>query len=252
MISSSNTMKTIEPLVTIVTPSFNSIDTIQRAIDSVGRQTYKNLEHIVIDGGSTDGTGELLSKLDQSTGQWVSEPDNGIAHAFNKGIARASGEIVGILNSDDWLEPDAVESIIGCYLTSDSPDVIFGNLYFPELGKLQRGDSAFSKTIRHYMPTINHPTCFVARRAYHKYGFFDDRLQIAMDFELMRRFFLKGATFCYLDKTISNMSLGGVSNRQLFRRYREMMAITGYHPITAAMSMRSLAGILFRHLAGPA
>ncbi len=239
-------MKRSEPLVTIVTPSFNSASTIEHTIDSICKQTYKHVEHIVIDGGSTDGTQSVIERHGDSIAQWVSEPDSGIAHAFNKGIARACGELIGIVNADDWLESDAVEAVLGCYLANDRPDVVYGDLHLPELDRVQKGDPNFSRLIRYYMPTLNHPTCFVAKHAYFKYGVFDERLRIAMDFELLRRFYLKGATFKYLNRTISNMTLGGASNKQLLQRYQEMLSITGYHPITAVRSFRNLLGIFYR------
>jgi cellulose synthase/poly-beta-1,6-N-acetylglucosamine synthase-like glycosyltransferase len=91
-------------LLTIITVAFNSATTLERTIDSVGRQTYPNIEYIVVDGGSTDGTLDLLRQRDRDIDLWLSEPDGGISDAFNKGIALGRGEFIALLNSDDWIE----------------------------------------------------------------------------------------------------------------------------------------------------
>jgi len=216
-------------VVSVVTISRNSGATIERTIRSVLDQSYPNIEYIIIDGGSTDGTVDVIERYAGSLAHRVSEPDRGISHAFNKGIAAAHGELIGIVNADDWYEAGAVESIVAAYLRA-RPDVLFGDLAFPRLARVQRADPRFAEKIPFTMPRLNHPTCFVTAEAYARFGRFDERYRIAMDYDLLRRFWAGGASFEYVGKVITNMSTGGASSAQLLRRYAEVAEIAGYHP----------------------
>jgi glycosyltransferase involved in cell wall biosynthesis len=222
---------TPRPLVSIITISFNSAATIERTIRSVLTQSYPAFEYIVIDGASSDGTAQIIARYAGSIAHWVSERDSGISHAFNKGIGAAHGQLIGLINADDWYEEDAVATMAASF-ADGSPDVLFGNLRFPDLGRVQRADPDFGRKIAYVMPTLNHPTCFVAADAYRRFGTFDERYRIAMDFDLLRRFHALGATFRYVDHLIANMSRRGVSDRDLVRRYGEVLEITRYHPKT--------------------
>lgn len=200
------------PLVTIITICRNASATLPRTLASVAAQTYPHIEYIVIDGASTDGTADLI-RAHPAVTFWISEPDQGIVDAFNKGLARASGEWVGILNADDWYEPDAIARVLETVKNADA-DVIHGavrywegeisrELYYPCQKKLTRE------------MTINHPSVFVRRSVYEAEGGFDPAFRLAMDYELLLRFYVRGYRFKELGDTIlANMSYGGVSDQR--------------------------------------
>jgi glycosyltransferase involved in cell wall biosynthesis len=216
------------PKISVVTISRNSAATIERTIRSVLDQAYPDLEYIVIDGGSTDGTADVIARHAGSLAHWVSEPDRGISHAFNKGIAAAHGELVGILNADDWYEPGALAAIAAAH-EGGGADVLYGDLALPG-ARVQRGDALFAQKIPYTMPTLNHPTCFVRASAYRRFGVYRERYRVAMDYDLLRRFHALGATFRRVDAVIASMSAGGASHTLLLRRYAELLEIAGYHP----------------------
>jgi glycosyltransferase involved in cell wall biosynthesis len=217
------------PKISVITVSRNSVGTIERTIRSVLDQTYPKVEYIVIDGGSTDGTVAVIERYADSLAHWVTEPDRGISHAFNKGISAARGELIGIINADDWYEPDAVARMAASY-ANGRPDVLFGNL--GREGHVQRPDRRFREKIPYIMPTLNHPTCFVKAEAYRRFGTFEERYKIAMDYDLLRRFHALGATFRYVDHLVASQSRGGLSDTNLLLRYSEVLDIAGYHPKT--------------------
>ena len=113
--------------VSIITVSFNSVKTIEQTIKSVINQTYKSIEYIIIDGASTDGTQQVIEKYKDRISFYVSEKDDGLYYAMNKGIEHASGDIVGIINSDDWYVEDAVENMVVCMLETDA-DLAYGKV----------------------------------------------------------------------------------------------------------------------------
>lgn len=178
--------------ISIITPTYNSQETIIRNINSVNNQSYKNLEHIIIDNKSTDDTVELVKKkyagslLDEKL-KIIIEKDNGISEAFNKGIKAAEGEIVGILNSDDYYYDNTVFERIKEAFRNDKNLFVHGNILFV--------DSVYGTNIRRpllcpittAMP-YNHPTMFFRKSVYDEYGFFDLSYKYAMDFEFVCRF----------------------------------------------------------------
>jgi len=199
------------PLVSIITVCYNSANTLEHTINSVISQTHKNIEYIIIDGGSTDGTQEIIKKYERYINYWVSEKDEGIYDAINKGISVSTGELVGIINSDDWYNDNAVEIIVNEYMSQRENDILHGNsiLHFKESQYLVLPLLDINR-VRYRMP-LNHPACFVTKRAYESYGCFDVKYKIAADYELMLRFYLKGAKFMHVNKVISHMRTGGIS-----------------------------------------
>lgn len=198
------------PLVSIITIVYNGAQYITTAIDSVLNQTYQRIEYIVIDGGSTDGTLDIVNSYGERIARLISEKDKGISDAFNKGLALASGEIIGIINADDFYEPDAVQKAVGSF---QDYDVVYGNLRLWKDGQpdfILHGNHAF---ITNEM-TINHPTVFVRRSCYELYGKFDLLYKCAMDYDLLLRFYVNGARFKYIDATIANMRWEGMSDTQ--------------------------------------
>lgn len=213
------------PLVTIITVVYNNDIYLAETINSVLSQSYDNVEYIIIDGGSTDNTLNIIHQYETKIDYWLSESDRGLYDAMNKGIALASGELIGILNSDDLYFPDTVSTIVAAYQKSQQPCVIYGNLLkFADEYKqvsLHQGnltDSAFkSATI-----SINHPTCFVHHTLYKKFGGFQPEYEVGADRELMMRFHSQGVNFIHIEQTLAKFRLGGTTSVQslskIFRR----------------------------------
>lgn len=207
-----------DPLVSIITIVKNGEKYLGRTIRSVVAQTYKNIEYIVIDGKSTDGTLDIIKRNEQHISHWVSEEDKGVSDAFNKGLAAATGDLIGIINADDWYEPDALESVVK---RLEEGDVFYGNNQY---WKGDQKDYRF-KADHHLLVremTINHPTVFVKRKMYEQLGNFNIDYKCAMDYELLLRFYTARVKFVYLDQTIANMQLDGISDAQWKRGYKEV------------------------------
>ena len=208
------------PLVSIITVVFNGASHIRQTILSVLQQSYKNIEYIIIDGGSTDGTLEIIKEFDSLIDYWKSEPDSGISDAFNKGISFSKGDLIGIINADDWYNPDAVEKIVEAHLLHPR-DIIHGNIQFwtdqSRMIYVFYGNDSFLP----YRSSINHPTVFVPRIIYNKIGLYSLKYKMAMDFEWLGRAKQNGINFYYLNTIIANMRRGGISDQKLFRSYWE-------------------------------
>lgn len=217
-------------LISIITVVFNGEKYIEDTIKSVINQTYKNIEYIIIDGGSTDGTLDIIKKYESKIAFWLSEPDNGIYDAMNKGLRKAKGYYAGLINSDDFYEPDAVQVIVNEIYNMPDVDILFGNINIinPYLNekklqtykKGQKLEKSFS---------IWHPSVFVRKSVYETYGYFDLSYSLAADYELLLRFYKNKCKFRYINKTISNFREGGVSfyNKNLiYERYRIMQTHT--------------------------
>lgn len=202
--------------ISIITVSFNARAKIKRCIESVLAQSYSNIEYIIIDGGSTDGTLQVIEQYKQRIDFFVSEPDKGIYDAMNKGIALATGGIVGTLNTDDVFADTGVLADIAASFKQSGADVVYGNLiYIKPNGDILRiwhsgryKDGAFNWG---WMPP--HPTFYCKRQLFKRFGSYNLEFGTAGDYELMLRFIhLNKVTTFYLDKIIVNMSTGGVSN----------------------------------------
>jgi glycosyltransferase involved in cell wall biosynthesis len=223
------------PSLSIITPVYNGAATIADCLKSVSTQT-KACEHIVIDGGSTDNTLELVRRSGHVS-QLVSESDNGIYDAMNKGIARATGEVVGILNADDFYVDAHVLEKMAHVFEEHSVDAVFADMVYVRPGRLDKvvryysgANFSLKKFAQGWMPP--HPTLFVKRDCYLKYGYFKTDYQIAADFELLSRFMVKHRiSYRYLPEVIIKMRTGGVStrsfnsnlvlNREILRACRE-------------------------------
>jgi len=205
-------------LVSIITVVRNASTTISRTLDSVKDQSYPLMELVVIDGGSTDGTLERIRRRESDIDLWISEPDRGIADAFNKGIALASGEFIALVNADDWIEPTHVARSIEVLRVS-SCDFTFGNLMVHDRNDRPIysviGDEHYGLRLRHAMPAINHPTIVCRRAIYARNGLFDLHYRIAMDYEWLLRNHSRGAVGKYIPDLTSHMGAAGVSQRHI-------------------------------------
>ena len=207
--------------ITVITAVYNNKRTILEALESVLSQSYKNVEHIVIDGGSTDGTVEAIRSFGNKIEKFVSEPDGGIYDALNKGIALATGDVVGFLNSDDVYAHDRVLEKIVRAFQHENADSVYGDLNYvkrDDISKVVRHwkshEFSLKKLRRGWMPP--HPTFYVKREIYEKYGGFDTSFKIAADYDSILRFLgLQQISTTYVPEVLVQMRLGGVSNRDL-------------------------------------
>ncbi|MEZ0542767.1 glycosyltransferase family 2 protein [Fibrella arboris] len=212
--------------VSIITVVFNGAATIAEAIESVLGQTYPHIEYIIIDGASTDGTQEIVARYSDRISQFVSEPDRGLYDAMNKGIQRATGDIIGILNADDlYRHTDIISRIVDTFSQQEA-DAVYGDLVYaqreaPDRVKRywQAGNYKPGAFLRGWMPP--HPTFFVRATIYQRHGYFTTSLRSAADYELMLRFVHKHQIqVAYLNEVVVVMRLGGVSNSSLANRLR--------------------------------
>ncbi len=216
----------MKPKVSIITVCYNAASTLEDTIRSVISQDYENLEYIIIDGQSTDGTVELIKKYSKSIKTFISEPDKGMYDALNKGIGMANGEIIGMLNSDDFYIDSKVISEIVSLMDSSHADAAYANLFYVDqkdtdkiVRKWNSGPYKRKKFIYGWMPP--HPTFFVKKELYEKYGGFNLAFKSAADYELMLRFLYKhNAKTSYLPKFIVKMRVGGMSNANLINRLK--------------------------------
>lgn len=212
----------MNPLVSIVTVTYNSSATIADTLQSVGRQSYPNIEHIVVDGGSSDGTMEIVqnaARIFPYSIRYISEPDKGIYDAMNKGIAMAHGEIVGILNSDDvFFSPSVIESIVRV-MHAERSDGCYGDLVFvdrEDTSVVKRTWVSGSGNFRRGW-VAPHPTLYLRRRAYELVGQYRTDFKISSDYDLMLRVFGPGSKLkiAYLPEFLVRMRDGGTSTRSL-------------------------------------
>ena len=209
------------PKFSIITVCYNSEKTIERTLMSVLAQTYIDYEYIIVDGSSKDSTLEIIRKYEPLFGgrmKWISEPDSGIYNAMNKGIIRSTGEIIGIVNSDDWLEPNTLQILseeIECD-GSNCQKILTGEVLFHyEDGATQLYPTTYERYeyfSKRYRMGLNHPATFVPRCIYDRIGVFDERFKLYADADFIIRCYEAGISIHFIHKVLSNMADGGASN----------------------------------------
>jgi glycosyltransferase involved in cell wall biosynthesis len=201
--------------ISIITVCYNSVATIEKTILSVASQTHKNIEYILVDGNSSDGTLDIIKKHQDKITQWISEPDKGLYDAMNKGIALATGDIIGILNSDDTFNSNTVIEEIVHFHQQNNIEASIGNILQHRVdGKVVRiYSSKFWKPEKltiGFMPP--HPSIFFKREVFYKFGSYHLGYKIAADYELITRFFLKNKiSWKYSGIMTTAMLVGGLS-----------------------------------------
>ena len=205
-------------LVSIVTISYNASSTIESTLKSVASQSYKNIEHIIVDGASKDSTLEICKTFPHIS-KIVSESDKGVYDAFNKGLKLATGNIIGFLNSDDiFFSQNSVQEIADAF-SKNVVDIVYGNLnYENEEGKVIRNwiSKPHKKGLmkKDWMPA--HPTFYCKKEVYERLGGYNDSFKIGGDFELCLRFLeVNNITSFFLDNKLVKMLVGGISNNGL-------------------------------------
>lgn len=225
------------PSVSIVTVAYNSAQTIADTINSVAAQDYPSIQHIVVDGASSDGTVEVVRGCTSANVELVSEKDDGIYDAINKGIKLASGDIIGILNSDDLFAENDVVSAVAKAMHNEALDVLYGDVAFVRGHNLDQPVRRFSS--RRFSPERiewgwmpAHPALFVRRGIYSSVGEYKTNFHIASDFDMVARIFkINNLKFRYMPRVMVMMRLGGVStggfrntillNKEVYRALRE-------------------------------
>jgi glycosyltransferase involved in cell wall biosynthesis len=210
--------------VSLITVVYNAANTLPRCIDSVISQNHPDIEYIIIDGGSTDGTLQIVDQYRDFVSVIISEPDKGIYDAMNKGITRATGDIVGTLNADDTLADNDVLAAVARSFELKKADVVYGNLnVIGSQGNIIRRWIS-KQCVRNsfnwgFMPP--HPTFYCKRELFGEFGFYSLEFGSAADYELMLRFMYKHrVNGCFLNKVLVNMLAGGVSNSSLKNRVK--------------------------------
>lgn len=226
--------------ISIITATFNSSATLCDTIESVLLQSYHDIEYIIVDGGSTDNTLSIIREYEQRFNgymRWISEPDKGIYDAMNKGIRMATGDVVGILNSDDFYADEHVLSDIAAVFTDQNPDCVYGDLKFVDAintDKIVRIWTGSQYTSGAFMKGWHpaHPTFYAKRIWFEKLGAFDISFSVSADFELMLRFIEKNhLNSCYINRCFVKMRQGGEStgsikniikgNKNILRAFRK-------------------------------
>lgn len=212
--------------ISIVTVVYNNETTISQCIESVLNQSYPNIEYILIDGNSTDGTIDIVNQYQDKIDKIVSEPDKGIYDAMNKGLKLCSGDIIGILNSDDFYANNDIISNVVSTIKEFDVDAVYGNLKYVDpvdTKKVKRfwKSASFKRNKFEYGWMPPHPTFFVKKVVYDKYGYFNLELKSAADYEIMLRFLYKHKIQVkYIDEVLTIMRDGGNSNSSLKHRIK--------------------------------
>lgn len=207
--------------VSLITAVFNRAKTLGEALRSIHNQTWQNIEHIVIDGGSTDGTLAVLDQHRDRIAQMVSEPDQGVYDALNKGIRKASGDVVGFMHADDqFASPHAVSHIASAF-EDPAVEAVYGDLAYVKQGDVSKvvrywraGRYQRDQLAHGWMPP--HPTFYVRREVYSRLGVFDTRYRISADYDNMLRLLWGGSVRAsYIPEVLVRMRTGGISNGSL-------------------------------------
>jgi len=212
--------------ISIITVSFNSVITIRDTIESIIRQDYNNIEYIIIDAGSKDGTLDIIKEYKEHISYFISEDDNGIYDGMNKGITAATGDVVGILNSDDFYPNSFVISNVARTFEKQVCDAVYGDLVyvkFFDIDKIvrywQSGQYTVKKVKNGWM--LPHPTFFVKKYLYDKYGYYNTDLKTAADYQMILKLLYKyNIRVIYIPMILVNMRMGGASNSSIMNRIR--------------------------------
>lgn len=222
-------------MISIITATYNAAKTLRDCLECVKDQTVPDIEHILVDGGSTDNTMEVVAEYRNNLAQIISEPDKGIYDAMNKGIRQTTGEVIGILNSDDFYPDHDTLAKVAAAFTDPEVEACYGDLlYVTEMAgteKVGRCGADNFKTVRYwksgnYTPEkfywgwmVPHPTFFVRRSVYERFGHFNLALGSAADYEIMVRFLVKHRIkTAYIPEILVKMRIGGVSNATVNNR----------------------------------
>lgn len=213
--------------ISVVTAVYNRVGTLGDALNSVAAQTHPDIEHVIQDGGSTDGTLDLIREKMRAGVSLVSEPDGGIYDAINKGIARCTGDVIGLMHSDDFFASDRILESVAQAMEDPAVEGVYGDLdYVAEadtsrvIRKWRSGEYTM-RAVRHgWMPP--HPTLYLRREVYERWGLYDTSFRIAADYDAMLRYMVKGGVrLAYVPEVFVKMRVGGESNKSIAKILRK-------------------------------
>lgn len=215
-----------EPKISIVTITYNSERTVRETFESVRKQQYDNLEYIVVDGGSSDSTMKIAAEYADIITTLVSEKDEGISDAMNKGIGYATGDLIGIIHSDDRLAEGALRRLAMEW--DGESDIYYGHVMVMDIDGTPMHVLCSERNLQgmEYGLKQAHPSTFVTKAAYQKYGVFDQKYKCSMDFELLLRFYKAGAKFKYIDAVLADYRIGGTNMKLRKRTIDEVREIS--------------------------
>ncbi|WDQ15662.1 glycosyltransferase family 2 protein [Rhodopirellula sp. P2] len=210
--------------ISVITAVYNRCETIGDALESVASQRNVDLETIVVDGDSSDGTSAVISQLGEQVSKSIREPDTGIYNALNKGLRAATGDVIGFLHADDWFADENVLADVASVLADSKFDGVYADLDYVDANDRDRvhrrwvsGVYDVRKFRRGWMPP--HPTVYFRRELYDRFGLFNEELRTAADYELLVRMMVRhGANMAYLPRVTVKMRVGGASNASLTNR----------------------------------
>jgi len=241
--------------ISIITVTYNSAKTLEHTIQSVLLQDYQDIEYIIVDGQSTDDTLSVIRRFRHKVDHFVSEKDEGLYYAINKGIALATGDVIGILHADDFYTNDSVLTRVAETFKTSKADGVYADLYYVDkddtekiVRKWKSGNYSHGKFLWGWMPP--HPAFFVKKEVYQKFGVFNTQLRSAADYELMLRFIHKHQIkLAYLPKYIVKMRTGGQSNASVKNRVnankedRRAWELNGLKPYFFTLTLKPLRKI---------
>lgn len=237
-----------KPLITVITAVFNGVRDIETTIQSVINQTYDNVEYIIIDGDSRDGTADIIANYEGQIDYWLSEPDHGICDAWNKAINLATGDYLSFLNAADEYMPEALATVS---VRLPGYDFSWGDM----LWLTERGDSTFFKgrdsyaEVVDYVMPFNHPTMFFRRSSIVAVQGYDAKYRYAMDYDLVRKMLAKSCKGVHISATIARMQAGGVHDRNYSKTVREVRDIAVHHGTSFALASLAQCYTLLRRSA---
>ncbi len=214
-------------MISVITICKNEAEYIEKTIKSVIDQSYDDVEYIVIDGGSTDGTVDIIRKYLDRISYFVSEPDSGIYNALNKGLLACHGEIIGIINGGDYYEPGALDTVWKSH--QDNPDcgILYGDLNFIQgddiVEKYIAGDDL--SRLPYGVINLGHVACFVTADTYNTQGIYNEAYKIAGDYDFLLKCYVNGVRFHHINSTVSNYRIKGISCTNKKQTFMETCAI---------------------------
>jgi glycosyltransferase involved in cell wall biosynthesis len=225
------------PKISLITICRNAVNSIDQAFQSVFNQAYPNLEYIVIDGGSTDGTLDVISKNRSKFAYFISEPDNGISDAFNKGLRQCTGDVIAILNADDTLLSGSLQKVADDFL-SNPQAIIFGNMIYrdPETHKEWIVKPDINKMNNEM--SLYHIACFIPKSVYKQIGEYDLNYKLAMDYDLFIRALSLKIPFIYKDYSYGVMNKGGMSFKHWNKALKEQAQIQIKYSLDSKFSIK--------------
>lgn len=229
------------PLVSVFTIVRNARETLPQTISSIIGQSYQNIEYIVIDGASTDGTLEVIRQFEEKIDLWISEPDLGTADAASKAIGHATGDLIFWLSADDWAERDHVKHAVET-LCASKADFVFGNSSYYEgniLTFTQLGDPNYATSITYQMPRLNSDSVVIKKACFDRIGLFDLRYKAASDYEWFLRLHVHGGVGFYDPRLNICHRLGGISSKHYVRALYEVRLACIQHGFSSSRATRA-------------